>query len=73
MEKENKAYFSINEFAEKLNIHPNTVRNSIKQGRLSSFRIGSGKNAMYRIPASELERLILLQLDEAYKNFKEEN
>lgn len=57
MNDENPAYFSIVEFAKKVNVHPNTIRNAIRSGRLHAFRINNGKNAAFRIPVSELERL----------------
>ena len=57
MEKENQAYYSINEFAKKINVHPNTVRNNIKNGSLNAFKLGNGKNSIFRIPAAEIERL----------------
>jgi excisionase family DNA binding protein len=54
------AYLSIKEFAEMLNVHPNTIRNSIKSGRINAFKIGSGKKSMYRIPTCEVERMALI-------------
>lgn len=35
-----KPYYSINEAAEVLGVHPNTIRNRIKDGRLAAGRIG---------------------------------
>lgn len=56
-------FLSINEFAKMVRMHPNTVRKSIKKGRLNSFRIGSGDNAEYRIPKAELNRLSFMDLE----------
>lgn len=50
-------YFTIQEFADKLKIHHQTVRRDIKNGRIYAFRASSGKRASYRIAESELERL----------------
>jgi len=57
-----KPFYSVAEFAEKLRVHPNTVRNAIHSGRISAFRVGSGKRSMYRIPGSEIERMMAFDL-----------
>lgn len=62
MDLKEKMYFSVKEFSKITNLHPNTVRRSIHNGMISSIRIGEGKNAAFRIPKSELERLELLDL-----------
>lgn len=54
MEKE---FLSIDEFAKLLSLHPNTIRKSIKTGRINAFRIGSGKKAAWRIAKSEINRI----------------
>lgn len=56
-------FLSIKEFAFKLGLHPNTVRRSIKSGRLSAVRIGGGCKAVYRIPCCEINRLALHNLE----------
>lgn len=50
-------YLTIVEFAALLKMHPNSIRSAIKRKTLKSIKIGIGKNASYRIPLSELERL----------------
>lgn len=55
-------FLSIEEFAKKINAHPNTVRRNIKCGRVSAFRIGPGKRSAYRIPKSEISRLAEINL-----------
>lgn len=54
MKDDQADFFTVNEFAEKLGVHPNSVRNMIKNGRLNAFRIGGGKTSSYRIPKSEI-------------------
>ena len=58
----NKDFLSIIEFAEVLNLHPNTVRRAIKNGRISAFKVGAGKKASYRIPRSEIQRLAVCDM-----------
>lgn len=52
-----KAYFTIQEFADELNIHHNTVRNMIKNGKLHAFKLNPGKRSIFRIPGSEFFRI----------------
>jgi excisionase family DNA binding protein len=59
----NKEFLSICEFAQVIGVHPNTVRNMIKKGRLSAFRTGSGEKASYRISRSEIQRLSVVDLN----------
>lgn len=58
----NQLYLSVREFAQAANIHPNTVRTAIKNGRISAIQFGEGRTSAYRIPTSELERLALVDL-----------
>lgn len=57
------SFFSIKEFANLLRIHPNTVRNSIKSGKIQAFKVGFGKRSVYRIPASEINRMALYDIN----------
>jgi len=50
-------FLTVEEFANKLKIHPTTVRRAIKQGRIYASRPSAGKKAPFRISESELERL----------------
>lgn len=52
-----KDILSIKEFADEINVHPNTVRNMIKTGLLNCFRTGFGKTCSYRIPRMEINRM----------------
>jgi excisionase family DNA binding protein len=57
-------FFSIKEFAAKLGVHSDTVRRSIKNGRIAAFKVGCGKRARYRIVKSEINRIALFNLEE---------
>jgi excisionase family DNA binding protein len=48
---------TVPEVAERLRVHPETVRVWLRQGKLKGIRIG-GTKAGYRIPSSELDRLL---------------
>ncbi len=61
---EEKQFLSITEFAKLLRIHPNTVRRSIKSGRISAFKVGSGKRGTYRIAKAEINRIALFDLED---------
>lgn len=64
MERISTDFVSIKEFAGIVGVHPNTVRRSIKKGRISAFKIGSGKKSIYRIARTELNRLALCDMEE---------
>lgn len=64
MQEEEKHFLSITEFAILLRIHPNTVRRSIKNGRISAFKVGSGKRGTYRIAKTEINRIALFDLED---------
>lgn len=57
-------FLSIKEMADKIRVHPNTIRNMIKSGRLNAFRLNGKKQAPYRIPVSEIQRLSLENLEQ---------
>lgn len=67
-----KDFLSVIEFAETAGVHPNTVRKAIKKGRISAFKIGSGKNAKYLIARSEFNRISLIDLEIIVKNMAED-
>ncbi len=64
IEDYSSAFYSIKEFAQKLGVHPNTIRRSIKNGRINAFKIGAGKKSIYRISHSEINRVALFDLEE---------
>ena len=51
------AVLTVKEVAERLRIHPVTVRLWLKDGRLRGVRIGGTKTG-WRIPASEVDRIL---------------
>lgn len=61
---EEKEFFSIDEFAKLLGLHHQTIRTSIKKGRIIAFRIGFGKKAALRIARSEINRIAELDLED---------
>lgn len=70
MKNEDQAYYSILEFADILKVHPNTIRNSIKNGHIAAFKINKGKKSMYRIASSELQRLAIINLNDVIDEIK---
>jgi len=59
-----KDIMTLKEFAEYIQVHPNTVRKMIKTGQLSFFKSGTAKNSSYRIAKSETLRMSLNNLHE---------
>jgi excisionase family DNA binding protein len=57
------AFLTIQEFADCVNIHHNTVRRMIKSGRISALQLGSGKKTVYRIPKSEIDRIAICNME----------
>lgn len=57
-----KDYYTVKELALKIGKSESSVRRSIKNGKLSSIRIGDGENCSHRIPHSELERIGVVDL-----------
>jgi excisionase family DNA binding protein len=50
-------FITVQEAAEQLRVHPQTVRLWLREGKLRGRLIG-GRKSGYRIPASEIERLL---------------
>jgi excisionase family DNA binding protein len=57
-------FLTVDEFAERVKMHPGSVRRSIKEGKIFAMRPGMGKRGPYRIAESELERLHLQSMCE---------
>lgn len=67
----NEPYLSIKEFANKLRVHPQTIRKNIKKGYIQAIKTGPGKRAAYRIANSELNRIALVNLEEVIERIME--
>jgi excisionase family DNA binding protein len=65
----NNEFLSVKEFAKLIGVHPNTVRNSIKSGRISAFKVGNGDRSDYRIPRSEINRMACVDLKKIIHSF----
>lgn len=59
----NKDFYTIQEFADLLQVHHMTVRNMIKKGKLNYLKFNQNPKGHYRIPRTEIDRL-------GYKDFK---
>lgn len=64
----NKDFLSIQEFAAMLGVHSNTIRRSIKSGRIDALKVGSGKRSVYRIARTEVNRMAKFDLDAIIEN-----
>ena len=56
----NKEFYSVEEFAILLDLTPQTIRKSIREGRIFAIRAGIGKKSAYRIHHSQIDRLYIL-------------
>jgi excisionase family DNA binding protein len=57
-------YLTVAEFAQRVKMHPGSIRRAIKQGKIFAMRPTHGKKCPYRIAESELERLHLQSMCE---------
>jgi excisionase family DNA binding protein len=55
-------YLSIKDFAKWIGVHPNTVRNMIRNKRIVAIKMGFGKTGAYRIAKSEMRRIAEVDL-----------
>jgi excisionase family DNA binding protein len=62
------AFYTVDEFAKLLKVHPQTIRKAIKKGRLQACRAGYGKRSPLRIPGEELSRIRVMDFEETKKN-----
>ena len=60
-------HYTVAESAVIFKYDPQTIRRLIREGRIFAFKLGKGKNAPYRIMASEVERLTLIGFEEQFK------
>ena len=64
--------YSIKEFAKVLGVHPNTIRNSLKSGRILGFRVGKGKKSTIRIMESEIMRMLSYDMQDIVERIVKE-
>jgi excisionase family DNA binding protein len=57
-------FLTVEEFAQRVKMHRNSIRRAIKNGKIFATRPAGGKRAPYRIAESELERLHLQSMCE---------
>lgn len=58
IERKGSTFLSVREFAERLDVHPNTVLYWIKQERIHAVRSGFAKQSPWIIPIKDAEKLI---------------
>ena len=51
---------TVSEFAEKVRMCPHTIRRAIKNGKINAFRPGVGIKGPYRIPETEIDRILVM-------------
>lgn len=69
--EKDRHFLTIYEFADEIFVHPNTVRNMIRSGRLSAFKIGEGRTSAYRIAKSEINRMAEIDLKKIVEDMVE--
>lgn len=70
--KKNFKFYTVDEFAEILRVHYNTVYRGIRCGRIQAFRVGTGKKSSYRIPEHEATRMMEFDANEIIGKMVEE-
>jgi len=57
------SFFTVDELAKHLRVHPITIRKYIKNGRINAFKVGYGKRSPWRIPKTVSNTLALTDLE----------
>jgi len=57
-------FLTVDEFAKKVKMCPHTIRKAIKKGKINAFRPGIGVKGPYRIPESEIDRILVMSATE---------
>lgn len=64
------AFYTVKEFASLVRLHPHTVREAIKSGKINAFQLGKkGRGSSFRIPSSEVERLAITTMERYAADF----
>lgn len=63
----NLKFYTVEEVAEKLCVHPCTIRKAIREKRIHAFRPGIGKKSPYRIQEDEFKRIMLTKFEDIKK------
>jgi len=61
-------FYTVKEFAKKLQVSEHNIRKAIREGRIHGFRPGVGSKSPYRIYESELTRIMMVD----FKTMKKE-
>jgi len=61
-----KDFYTVAEFAKKLGVHYNTIRRAIKNGKINVVTFGSDNKRIYRIPHTEIERILLFDMKKIF-------
>ena len=72
MDEISKDFYSVKDFAKKLGKHPASIRRAIKNKRINAIRIGDSKKASYSIPASEIQRIGIVDFEDMVDKLVEE-
>jgi excisionase family DNA binding protein len=56
-----KTVYSVDEVADIIGVHPETIRRAIRTGRLKAFRVGGSQRAPFHVTREELERFMQAQ------------
>lgn len=68
----NKDFYSIKEFAKKLDVSVDTIRRGIRNGRIAAFRAGGSSRGVFRIAASEITRMAEIDLQSILRKMAKE-
>ena len=58
------SFYTVEEFAGILKVCKHTVLRDIRSGRVNAIRSGSGKKSPFRIPVTEIERLMVMRKEQ---------
>ncbi len=56
-------FYTVQEMADTLRVHYNTILRAIRTGKMHAFRLGYGKKSSFRIPKTEINRMAFEDLE----------